>query len=604
MKTMKRMAALLLCLSLLIGIPCAVQAVNIDQGKGLTLIAAYAMSNRLAHSWTNGTGQTADQTDHCVVLYFNDNIRDAYDIRNNNYVSLYIEPYNAEQSFGLQPAGYKAVDYYGSTAGSNKKVVVIAFGTQNGSTFTPNANGFSYWKGQGATDFRLYMVDNKGTGINNKVDGWATTNSYGWTLNANNTYDGKDAVIQDILFESDCLSVVDYTRVTDSKILVEFSEPVAMNNLAAAGGQLKIELHATTGIKLNANRQPGDASGVTSADMQVVNKHWEAQSAKVLGNSNWIEVDFGAGNVDAAFEYAEASGNGLWLEFADNSDATNYWGKCGEQTDNGLVDGIWSTVTNSPLLAVTGKNRQDSAGDTTYIWSTSSRPAVWSENGVYDDLNAALAAGGTVSLAADVAVDDRFTEIPVGVTLDLNGYKLTVNNLVSFGNVIDSTEGKGGLVISNDKAQALVYLQENNAAFPLYDTDHYRFFTYSVVNGGTKAVDGDANAVKYGVKVLFHSLDAYRLLADEANADASLLFNMTIGTQNIPYKFNRSTLLALYNTISEKGIANNASYAITLTIRGLDQLESGTVISAAPALYSAREVFAVGDAVAYTYNAQ
>lgn len=603
MKTMKRMAALLLCLSLLIGIPCAVQAVNIDQGKGLTLIAAYAMSNRLALDWLCGTGQKNDQTDHCVVLYFNDNINDAWHIRNNNYVSFYIEPYNAEGSLGLQPAGYKAVDYYSSSAGSNKKVVVLAFGTQNGGTFTASANGFSYWKEQGATDFRLYMVDNKGTGINNKVDGWATSTSYGWTLVANNTYDGKDAVIQEILFESDCLSVVDYVRVTDSKILVEFSEPVAMNNLAVVGGQLGLELHATTGTNLNANKQPSNANGVTSADMQVVNRRWTAQSAKVLGNSKWVEVDFGAGNVDAALEYAKTNNNGLWLEFADNSNSAN-WGLCGEQVNNGLVDGIWSKATNSPLLAVTGKNRQDSAGDTTYINISSSKPAVWSDNGVYDDLKEALAAGGTVSLAADVAVDDRFTEIPVGVTLDLNGNKLTANNLISFGNVIDSTEGKGGLVISNDKAQALVYLQENNAAFPLYDTDHYRFFTYRVVNGGTKAVDGDANAVKYGVKVLFNSLDAYRLLADEANADASLMINMTIGTQNVPYKFNRSTLLALYNTISEKGIANNASYAISLTIRGLDQLESGTVISAAPALYSARDVFAVGDAVAYTYNAQ
>ena len=368
MKLVKRAAALVLCLCMLIGLPISVQAVNLNKGNGLELINAYAMSNRFVLDWTQGTGGSNKLTDHCVILYFNDNINDAWHIRNNNYVSLYIEPYKQDgTSLGLQNAGYQAVDYYGTTAGSGKKAVVIRFGTQNGSSFSASANGFSYWQGQGAVGFRLYMVDNKGTGINNKVDGWATSSSYGWCLKANAQYGGKDAVIKEILFEEDCLSVQSVVPISDSKLMVQFSEPVAMSSLMKNNGPLKLELHATTGTHLNANRQPSGSNLVASADTQTVNRSWQAQSASVVGNGQWIEVDFGGTAVADAKAYAKANNNGLFLHFADNSAATNpAWGGSGEQENNGLIDGIWAQSNNGPLLATTGKHRTDVAGDTYY----------------------------------------------------------------------------------------------------------------------------------------------------------------------------------------------------------------------------------------------
>ncbi len=364
MKLMKRAAALMLCLCLLIGLPISVQAVNIPKDKGLELINAYAMSNRFVINWTQGSGGTNKLTDHCVVLYFNDQVRDAYHIRNNNYVKLYIEPYKADgTSLGLQNAGYQAVDYYGTTAGNNKKVVVVRFGTQNGSSFVASSNGFSYWRGQGAVGFRLYIVDNKGTGINNKVDGWATTISYGWCLKANAQHGGKDAVIKDILFEEDCLSVKQYIAASDSKIQVQFSEPVAMSALKANNGPLSIELHATLGW-LNANNEPGDNNGKIT---DPVKKSWPAVSAKTIGDGQWIEVDFGENSVSDALAYAAANSCTLNLHFSDNGSATSpAWGNNGEQLDNGLIDGIWAVSNNCPLLAISGKHRTDVAGDTTY----------------------------------------------------------------------------------------------------------------------------------------------------------------------------------------------------------------------------------------------
>lgn len=364
MKLMKRAAALMLCLCLLIGLPISVQAVNIPNTNGMELINAYAMSNRFVYDWTQGSGGTNKLTDHCVVLYFNDQVRDAYDIRNNNYVKLYIEPYKADgTSLGLQNAGYQAVDYYGATAGNNKKAVVVRFGTQNGSSFAASANGFSYWRGQGAVGFRLYIVDNKGTGINNKVDGWATTISYGWRLKANAQHGGKDAVIKEILFEEDCLSVKQYIAVSDSKIRVQFSEPVAMSPLKANNGPLSMELHATLGW-LNVNNQPGDNSGAIS---NPVKKSWAAVSAQPIGDGQWIEVDFGGTAVSDALAYAATNSCTLNLHFSDNSSATSpAWGNNGEQTDNGLIDGIWAVSNNCPLLAISGKHRTDVAGDTTY----------------------------------------------------------------------------------------------------------------------------------------------------------------------------------------------------------------------------------------------
>lgn len=599
MKIWKRLTVALLCLSILLSMAFFVRAVNMPADQGLKLMNAFAMSNRLVRSWTNGTGGNDNQTDHCVLLYFNDNVNDAYHIRNNNYVKLYIEPYQANgASLGLQDAGFQAVDYYAVTD-TGKKAVVLRFGTQNGSTFTPNANGFSYWREQGAIGFRLYIVDNKGAGINDKVDGWATSISYGWPLVANGVHEGRDAVIQEILFEEDCLAVTRWFPVSDSKILIHFSDPIDMSPLAANNGPIQMELHATPGTILDANRRPWDGKSAWTESMAAVNKSWPAKSATILDNPQWVEVDFGGTSVSDAFAYAKEAGNGLFLHFSENTSATNpKFGASGEQADNGLIDGIWSMQTNSPLLAITGKHRTDIAGDTTYVASTS---AAKIGNTNYLSLAQALAAakdGETVTLLQDTTTADRFVVIPPEVTLNLNGHTVVADNMVSFGSVTDSSEGNGGLIITQDKTKAVVSLQPNNASFPLYDAalGGYRFFSYQVLNAGTRFDADDPTWIKYGIQVLFPSLRAYELLASSENADVALLLDITVGKTNIPYQFNQSVLRTLYQTIKTNGLANANRYALTLKISGLSD---EVTLQAKPVLYSKRDVSASGLPIAY-----
>ena len=67
---MRKLLAFLLCISLLVGLPFSVQAVNIHKQDGLTLISAYAMSNRFVLDWTQGSGGSNTITDYCVLLYY------------------------------------------------------------------------------------------------------------------------------------------------------------------------------------------------------------------------------------------------------------------------------------------------------------------------------------------------------------------------------------------------------------------------------------------------------------------------------------------------------------------------------------------------------
>jgi len=600
MKTMKRMAALVLCLSLLIGIPCAVQAVDLSTNNSLQLISVYAMHPRFVLDWTQD-----GLADNTVILYFNDNIRDAYLIKNNKYVDLFIEPYNATKSFGLQPVWFTAVDYYGTTAGAGKKIQTLQF--------TDTTQGFSYWRGEGATDFRLYIIDKKGTTVDGAVDGWANTESFGWTLKGAQSYtcsDGvaRDAVIKEILFEQDHLTVENYARISDSKIMVKFSEAVKISALNNNGGSVKMELHATKGY-INANGQPvDDASNVIS---DPILETWPATSFKIMGDARYVVVEFAegvvaeAGNFVANYKVENETNATLNLHISEDENNINNK-KTGEQLNNGLIDGIWSAANNGPLVCQTGKHRTDVADDTSYVATTTNLPAAWTDDNVYSSLQDALnqVGSGVVTMGQDVEIEERFLEVPAGVTLDLNGKKLTVDNIFAFGNIIDSTDGNGRLVISNDKTQAFVGLQETNSYLPLYDTNCYRFFSYEVINAGWRDHAShpdkvEENAMQFGIKVFFNSEKAYELL----QADGTLVLDLNIDGRNIPYKFNASTMTKLYEkvTANEESWNKRSSAAITLTMSGLNSLESGAVITAVPTLSSAG-VAGTGSVSEYTYT--
>ena len=214
---------------------------------------------------------------------------------------------------------------------------------------------------------------------------------------------------------------------------------------------------------------------------------------------------------------------------------------------------------------------------------------------VYDDVNdlqAALDAaqdGDTVTMTMNM---DQSTEhslqIPAGVTLDLNGKKLKVKKLLSFGKVVDKSDGYGQLIVSNDPSESFVCLQQNNTDLPLYDTavGAYRFFRYQVVSRGMKPMD---TAVKFGIAPMFTNDAALALLGDAANAGVTLTANLTLtmGEKTYPfiYPFSQD-VLARY--------AAGEGDTITLTVKGIDTLEADAVISLAPTLTSKTDAAQTG----------
>ncbi len=596
MKTMKRMAALVLCLSLLIGLPFAVQAVGTSTTTSFDLHAIYKMNDKMKKAY-NAT----DLSDYTLVPYFNSSDKWGWQAKGNvgTAFEMFVEPYDAEGNvLGKANIIFNAVNYY-NTAKDTDTCYTWVGGSGSKETykrvpllqFEDTTQGFSYWKEQkGAVGYRFVILEKDGQVVNDHINGWKTSlpGNDGTTLTATDVYgDGtKDAVVREVILleNNDYLHLNTVTRISDSKLLLKFSEPVAMAELKANGGPVNIELHETTQTGLGNNAPNDTATYVTK---------WEAISAKVLGSSEYVEVTFNDGAVAEAFANKEANGTGLWLQISENNTATiPVWGHNGEQVNNNLIDGIWATADKEPLFAISGKYRDSMSGDFCYYWPTSKElPNIWSEQGVYTDLITALDAaqeGNTVHLGAAASVDDRFMEVPAGVTLDLHGKNLTVKNIFSFGDIIDSTDGNGGLVISNNKTVAFVGLQEDNASLPLYDAANgcYRFYECTVTGFENVKTDNPVTYCQFGINVLFNNQTAYKLLAEDANAELSL--DITVGEQEIPYSFKQTTMEGLRDLVTEDAASwnNRTKAAIALTISGLDAYDSTPSISVAPTLTS------------------
>lgn len=214
----------------------------------------------------------------------------------------------------------------------------------------------------------------------------------------------------------------------------------------------------------------------------------------------------------------------------------------------------------------------------------------------YADFDAAFHAatdGDTVTLLSDVKVNESALVVPEGVTVDLCGKRLQANNVLAFGNIIDSKQGEGGVVITNDRTQAFVQLQETNSALPLYDTANgcYRFVDYSFEY---KIKETTETSVKYALHLDLPNAAAYALLKDTANSELisiRLLVNKADATkQKIDYTFMGSTL-AKYADLSAADLS--VKKAIVLTVSGLDTL-NGANIEATARILSATGVAAQG----------
>lgn len=198
--------------------------------------------------------------------------------------------------------------------------------------------------------------------------------------------------------------------------------------------------------------------------------------------------------------------------------------------------------------------------------------------------------GDTVTLEEnyDTREYHEVVVVPAGITLDLNGQYVYAKNFLSFGDVIDSTEGSGLLVISKTDTDAYVCLTENNADLPIYDAESggYRFFSYEMISHPFKSAQ-DGSYVKFGLAVKFENLLAYELLAKDPDVD--LLMQMQIDDSRFEYVFRAETVAAYANAVLADP-SKVDSIVLVLTVTNVDTSPSGTVFNVTPVVASATKV--------------
>ena len=184
-----------------------------------------------------------------------------------------------------------------------------------------------------------------------------------------------------------------------------------------------------------------------------------------------------------------------------------------------------------------------------------------------------------IVLEGDIQVDGSIT-VSAAQTLDLNGYDLTAANLVAFGSVIDSSDGKAGLYISGETK-----LQNTNPQLPVFDSQNgcYRLFTYAYHFLGEKE---QGNAIKYGATIKFTNLDAYQLIAN-GGCKLTVTFALQVsghGAYLMEYseEFLKSWAENAYVYYSNP--ENTKNWAMTMCVTGIDTLPEGTTVTMVPEL--------------------
>lgn len=406
--------------------------------------------------------------------------------------------------------------------------------------------------------------------------------------------------------EDSKLEMIDAKMVGDNQLLITFNRPVAWSNKVWAGlslyksktnnGMMAYKMNEdqtayvydTVGT-IGAANVNGDGVTTWKRGQWAINVNFEPfgqdgnQIIATLSGSVTNDI------VMAACKEGIASGLDLRFRVQENANQGEY--------KNWMVDPIWAADDENNKLLGSAEDGQ------TQAWiSLSERMTGGAVIGTrsYESVAAALAeakSGESVVMITDAKVD--MVKVPAGVTLDLNGRKLTTDVMIAFGEVADGTDGNGKIVISKDGAKGAIHLQADNAAMPLYDADGYRFFTYTEDKLGYKTVtDAEENvvAVKFGIRFTFDNAEAYDLMAHADNADQVIVKLEGVKgekTQKFNYYLNTNTLQAYADAVKNGTVENPA---ITLTVSGISNLDS---ISGTPGFVSPTEMVYVGQTGTY-----
>lgn len=206
--------------------------------------------------------------------------------------------------------------------------------------------------------------------------------------------------------------------------------------------------------------------------------------------------------------------------------------------------------------------------------------------------------GETVILTENTELEQ--VQIPIGVTLDLNGYLLETNMVRATGaNIVDLTNGKGGIVIAmNDKSDSthLIELAVGNTALPLYDAQAgcYRFYSYSLAH----LQKTQTNTVRFGLQIELGAAGAYSLLAEKENADIAVVLTLSSSalSEDIVYSFQAGTL-AEYAVNKQRNDGKN--WTIVLSVTNANALPANVALTVTPTLVSSTGAIPTGAVQTY-----
>ena len=270
--------------------------------------------------------------------------------------------------------------------------------------------------------------------------------------------------------------------------------------------------------------------------------------------------------------YSEADGNGNAndVEITKNDKITTAGTKVRFETSVAPVLLDYITITAEvPITAVVTHS-----DDTTDSYITLS-DALSAETTVEGDV---------ITLKQDAQLTDGY--ITKKITLDLNGYTLTVNSPVTFdADIIDSSKGKGLLVCDN-------LMIPNNSQMPVWDASAagYRLATVTIedrpVNNPTDAPIEFKTRPDFGADSI-HALVAGGSDASKLNVGIRLEWEGSDGTPHVKDCYLSPELLKqMYGDAAHP-------YGATLTLTGTDNFKN---IKATPFVSSLLGVEILGDA--------
>lgn len=574
---MKRIAALLLTLCLLIGMPMLIQAEETTEDT-FEVSHVVEMPDWMAKN-PSDKGRT-------LLLYFNSDPVSAPPTNWRYFIAIVNDPNAAYASF-------VCAKYNDSYVFDNHNPIAITMMTQDEADNTNYSSGKIGYDNGTIQDYFAEKAGGKGWTLHaviadndrNMYEEWdgfllapgSFKNANGTKLKGNRVYADGTPIRQNGYNHltpavEEALTLDKVAKSGDNTFVAEFSEPLSTNALAELNKKWFIELRIT-----NLN---GDTINNQGEDLKWVPIKAESISL-IEGETARYAITF----LDGAISELQAT-----LDTVYNSRQDRDLRLClyGNEKVNCFLDFVTAADGNPLLITHPTTKKAGLVGDTGIKGPDWEQIVVREVNEIsgkrYASLEKALAvataSGQTVQLRMDLYKD--MVMVPAGVTLDLNGHELETNILMSFGKVIDGKDGEGKLVTSNT-ASSVVHIQPDNPDMPLYDTDGYRFFTYTLASAGPK--DGTANSVKFGAQLTFENTDAYALLANGGSAAFDMKLSVTANNKvtNLTYSFNSDVLEAYHEAWINPNRAEGQTPTLVLSVSGIAGINN---ISCTPHVYS------------------